>query len=127
MVHFRCIWLEITGVDSIEDLCLKSLEELWEFAEHVVLEFASTMALEVASQQPSAERDELQEKVIQLNQDLLEYLELDDAIKHGHVSRMEDLLPSLLYRFQDGGNKLYTIEIMKLLQKLHKEWPESEK
>ena len=125
--HFRCIWLEITGVDSIGDLRSKSPEELQEFAKRVVSEFASTTALEVASQNPFPERDELREKVTQLNRDLLEYLELDDAIKQGHVSRMEDLLPSLLYCFQGGGNKLYTVEIMELLQKLHKEWPESVK
>jgi len=35
---------------------------------------------------------------------------------------MEDLLPSLLYRFQGGNNKLYVIEVTELLQKLHKEW-----
>ena len=56
------------------------------------------------------------------DQDLLEYLKLDDVIKQGHVSRMEDLLPSLLYHFQGGSNKLYVIEIMELLQKLDKEW-----
>ena len=35
---------------------------------------------------------------------------------------MEDLLPSLLYRFQGGNNKLYVVEVTELLQKLHKEW-----
>ena len=120
--HLLCTWLEITGSSSVEDLRSKSPEELRCFAEHIILEFASTAALQAGSRQPPTERDELREQVIQLNRDLLEYLELDDAIKQGHVDRMEDLLPSLLYRFQGGSNKLYVIEIMELLQKLHKEW-----
>lgn len=125
--HFLSIWLEITGANSIEDLCSKSPEELHHFAERIVLEFASTAALEEESRRSPTERDELQEQIIQLNRDLLEYLELDDVIKQGHVSRMEDLLPSLLYRFQGGNNKLYAIEIMELLQKLHKEWTDNVK
>jgi hypothetical protein len=120
--HFLCTWLEITGADSIEDLHSKSPEELKQFAERIVLEFASTAALEEESRCTPSKRDGLKEQVIQLNRDLLEYLELDDAIKQGHVSRMEDLLPSLLYRFQGGNNKLYAIEVTELLQKLHKEW-----
>jgi hypothetical protein len=123
--NFRCTWLEITGASSIEDLRSKSPEELQQFAERVITEFASTAALVKGSRQPPIERDELQEQAIQFNRDLLEYLELDDAIKQGHVSRMEDLLPSLLYRFQGGSNKLYAIEIMELLQRLNKEWTES--
>jgi hypothetical protein len=125
--HFLCIWLEITGAGSVEDLRSKSPEELRRFAERIVSEFASTAALEERSRQPSPKRDELQEQVIQLNRDLLEYLELDDAIKQGHVSRMEDLLPGLLYRFQGGNNKLYVIEVTELLQKLQKEWLDSVK
>ena len=125
--HFLCIWLEITGTSSIEDLRSKSPEELRQFAERIVSEFASTAALEEGSRQPATKRDELQEQVIQLNRDLLEYLELDDVIKQGHVSRMEDMLPSLLYRFQGGSNKLYAIEVMELLQRLNNEWIESVK
>jgi hypothetical protein len=125
--HFLCIWLEITGASSIKDLRSKSPEELHELATLVISQFASTTALRAKVRRPPAERDELQEQVIQLNRDLLEYLELDDAIKQGHVSRMEDLLPSLLYRFQGGSNKLYAVEVTELLQKLHKEWTEDVK
>lgn len=99
-----------------------SPDDLKQFAERIVLEFASTAALEGLSQRPPPERDELREQLFQFNRDLLEYLELDDAIKQGHISRMEDLLPSLLYRFQGGNNKLYALEVTELLQKLHKEW-----
>ena len=125
--HFLCAWLEITDASSIGDLRSKSPEDLNQFAEHVVQGFASTNALVRESRRPSSERDELRVQVIQLNRDLLEYLELDDAIKQGHVSRMEDLLPSLLYRFQGGNNKLYVVEVTELFQKLHKEWTDDVK
>ena len=125
--NFLCIWLEITGASSVKDLRSKSPEELHELARIIVSRFASTAALRAKARKPPTEKDELQEQVILLNRDLLEYLELDDAIKHGHVSRMEDLLPSLLYRFQGGSNKLYAVEVMELLQKLHKEWTEDVK
>ena len=121
--HFLCAWLKTTGASSIKDLRSKSPEELKQFAERIVLELASTAALEGECRRPLPERDELREQVIQFNRDVLAYLELDDAIKQGHVSRMEDLLPRLLYRFQGGNNKLYVIEVTELLQKLHKEWP----
>jgi hypothetical protein len=125
--HLLCIWLEITGTSSLGNLRSKSPDDLKQFAERIVLEFASRAALEESSRQPSPKRDRLREQVIQFNRDLLEYLELDDAIKQGHVSRMEDLLPSLLYRFQGGNNKLYTIEVTELFQKLHKEWTDDVK
>ena len=120
--HFRCAWLEISGANSIEELRLKSPEELSQLAKRIVMELASTAALEEETRKEPSEQDELREQVIQLNRDLLEYLELDDAIKQGHTSRMEDMLPSLLYRFQGGNNRLYAIEVTELLQKLHKEW-----
>ena len=81
---------------------------------HVVQGFASMNALVRESRWPSSERDKLRVQVIQLNLDLLEYLELDDAIKQEHVSRMENLLPSLLYCFQGGNNKLYVVEVTEL-------------
>ena len=58
------------------------------------------------------------------NMDVLPYLELRAAIKHGDVGRMEDLLPILLFRFAGGGNPKYTIKILELLQGLHQEWPD---
>jgi hypothetical protein len=120
--HFLCAWLETTGAGSIKDLRSKSPEELKQFSERIILEFATTAALEEEAHRPPCERDQLREQVIQLNRDLLEYIELKDAIKQGHTCRMEDLLPGLLYRFQGGNNKLYVVEVTELLQKLHKEW-----
>ena len=36
---------------------------------------------------------------------------------------MEDLLPTLLFRFMGGGNHKYATEILELLYKLDREWP----
>jgi hypothetical protein len=35
---------------------------------------------------------------------------------------MQDLLPTLLFRFAGGGNSKYTIEVLELLQGLNREW-----
>ena len=109
--HFLCAWLETTGASSIDDLRSKSPEELKQFSECIILEFASTAALEEEARRPPSKRNQLRAQVIQLNRDLLEYIELDDTIKQGHTSRMEGLLPGLLYRFQGGNNKLYVVEV----------------
>ncbi|KAJ7863951.1 hypothetical protein B0H14DRAFT_2574605 [Mycena olivaceomarginata] len=37
---------------------------------------------------------------------------------------IEDLLPTILFRFAGGGNPKYTIEILELFQGLKREWPE---
>lgn len=55
--------------------------------------------------------------------ELLDYLELNDAMKCGDVGRMEDQLLRLLFRFLGGGNSNYSLEILELLQSLLREWP----
>jgi hypothetical protein len=52
--------------------------------------------------------------------DLLDYLDLDDAMKVGDIGRIQD---HLLFRFVGGGNKNYAMEILELLQGIHCEWP----
>jgi hypothetical protein len=59
-----------------------------------------------------------------LNKDLLDYLILDDAIKTGDVATMEDMLPRILFRFVGGQNSNYVVEVLELLQGLHREWPD---
>ncbi|KAF8886746.1 hypothetical protein BD779DRAFT_1471007 [Infundibulicybe gibba] len=73
---------------------------------------------------PTDERDEVLQQWTMWNCDVLPYLELRDAIKIGDVGRMEDLLPTLLFRFAGGGNSKYAIEILELLQGLYREWPD---
>ena len=53
--------------------------------------------------------------------DLLPYFDLREAMQIGDVGRMEDLLPTLLFRFLGGGNHKYAVEILELEQGLHHE------
>jgi hypothetical protein len=48
---------------------------------------------------------------------------LDRAVSFGDIGLLEDLLPRLLFRFIGGGSSNYLIEILELLQGLHREWP----
>ena len=57
------------------------------------------------------------------NHDILQYIVLDQAIKHGDVGLMEDMLPQLLFWFMGGRNSNYATEVLELLQGLHREWP----
>jgi len=57
--HFICTWLEVTCTSSVDELHSKSPEELKRFAERIVLDFASTVALEELSRWPPSKRDGL--------------------------------------------------------------------
>lgn len=62
--------------------------------------------------------------MIMLSADLLLYFDLREAMRIGDVGRMEDLLPTLLFRFIGSGNHKYAVKILELLHKLRREWPE---
>lgn len=122
--HFRTGWLELTKVNKLEELKKKSPEELQSYAAQILDRFASMSALVNLRQRLESEkRDLVQENTIMWNTDILPYLELTAAMKQGDVGRMEDLLPTILFRFAGGGNFKYTVEILEMLQGLHGEWP----
>lgn len=122
--HFRTCWLELTGVSKLDELKQRSPEELHAFAVNILDRYGSMAALvRLREQLPSDKRDLVQENSIMWNADILPYLELTAAIKHGDIGRMEDLLPTILFRFAGGGNFKYTVEMLELLQCLHHEWP----
>ena len=123
--HFRACWLELTRVKKLEELKKKSPEELQSFAVEILDRFASMSALVGLRQRfpASDKRDLVQENSVMWNTDILPYLELTAAMKRGDVGRMEDLLPTILFRFAGGGNFKYTVEILEMLQGLHGEWP----
>lgn len=73
--------------------------------------------------QPEDERDEIFRQAILWNHDALHYVDLNEAIRNGDIGIMEQTLPYLLFRFAGGKNSKYTIEILELLQCLHREWP----
>jgi hypothetical protein len=120
--RFRDLWCCVGGVEKLEDLRSRQPQELHDLASEIVRQFASTEALQdLATQEENV--DELLYQSVQMARDLLVYLELDAAIKIGDVGRIQDILPRLLFRFVGGKNKNYAIEILELLQALHRERP----
>ncbi|PPR00408.1 hypothetical protein CVT26_009693 [Gymnopilus dilepis] len=122
--HFRVDYLEFGHVEKIEDLRQKSPEELHALAEAIVEKRASSNALEYLHAKREEQRDQQLQQVIMWNRDILQYIVLDQAIRHGDVGLVEASLPHLLFRFVGGSNPKYANEVLELLQGLHKEWPE---
>lgn len=125
--RFRDLWKQVAGVKELSELRSWEPERLVEMAEKIYEEFASTSALVELRSEKEDTQDQLLEQMVQFNRDLLEYLELDIAIKAGDVGRMEDMLPRLLLRFVGGRNNKYAVEVLELLQGLHREWSEDVK
>jgi hypothetical protein len=83
--------------------------------------YASMAALQRMAANKSR-KDELLYQSTQMVRDLLDYANFDAAIKMGDVGYLQDVLPHLLFWFIGGKNKNYAIEILELLQGLHREW-----
>ena len=58
------------------------------------------------------------------NRDVLQYLVLNGTVKEGDVGLMELLLLHMFIQFNGTGKGKYAIEVLELLQGLHKEWPD---
>lgn len=121
--HIREDWLMVSGEKNLADLRRRSPEQLRDMAQQIVREHASSQALDDIDNQPNKNRDQQKRLVIQRNRDLLQYIVLDQAIHHGDVGLMEDMLPHLFFRFIGGGNSKYAIETLELMQGLNREWP----
>ncbi|KAI0686262.1 hypothetical protein BC835DRAFT_1288480 [Cytidiella melzeri] len=122
--RFRNIWLIVCQKDEIISLRTLLPTQLKAFATRIVDEYASTSALVRHKMLPRQEQDNMLMHSILLCRDLLDYVDLDDAMKTGDVGRLEDLLPRLLFCFSGGPNSNYTIELLELLQALCHEWTE---
>lgn len=61
------------------------------------------------------------------NRDTLHYIVLHNAMHTGDIGLMEDLLLHLFFCFCGDSNHKYMVEILKLEQGLHCEWPEEVK
>ena len=120
--RFRDLWSIIGKVNKLADLRSHTLEQLHALAIEIVNDHASTAALQRMAANKSR-KDELLYQSMQMARDLLDYVNFDMAIKIGDVGYLQDLLPCLLFRFISGKNKNYAIEILELLQGLHREWP----
>ena len=109
-------------MESLRDLRKCSPLELRSLALQIITDYASSEGLfKLTAQQERC--DDLLYQSIQMARDLLDYMLLDQAISSGDIRLLEDLVPRLLFRYIGGGSSNYTIEILELLQGLHREWP----
>ncbi|KAJ7722007.1 hypothetical protein B0H16DRAFT_1790019 [Mycena metata] len=121
--HFRASWLDMGKVENLAELKSRSPAQLRELASTLIREHASREAVNKIEGMSPRDRDDVYRQWTMFNMDVLPYLQLRQAIKTGDVGRIEDLIPTLLFRFAGGGNPKYTIEMLELLQGLHREWP----
>jgi hypothetical protein len=121
--HLHVEWLNVSGANNLAELRDRTPEELKALAETIVQHHASSEALDHMDSKPEHLHDAAKRQTIMWNRDVLQYIVFDQAIKRGDVGIMEDMLPVLLFRFVGGGNSNYSIEILELLQGLHREWP----
>ncbi|KAJ7168074.1 hypothetical protein C8R43DRAFT_1121280 [Mycena crocata] len=101
-----------------------SAAELRELAAKLIRKYASRAAVNDLDNMDSNVRDNVFRQWTMFNTDVLPYLQLRQAIKSGDFGRMEDLIPTLLFRFAGGGNSKYAVEMLELIQGLRREWPE---
>ncbi|KAJ7715201.1 hypothetical protein B0H16DRAFT_1435173 [Mycena metata] len=120
--HFRACWLVTANVESLADLKTQTPTQLRDMSRKIIREHASREALVHLDRLPEAQRDHTKRQWTMWNADVLPYLQLRNAIKVGDIGRMQDLLPTLLFRFAGGGNPKYAGEILELLQGLNREW-----
>lgn len=97
--NFRALWCEVAGVDSVDRLLEKSPQELQDLLDIIYDKHVSREALVRMQAQPTAQRDQIKEQMTMFSADILVYFDLREAIEIGDVGRMEDLLPTLLFRF----------------------------
>jgi hypothetical protein len=141
--HFRDLFSIVGKVNDLKDLRSRTPQELYDIAVAIVTDYASSAAMmKIAPEKFVKDKkknsklgkaapnstvytgDDLLYQTTQFLRDILTYIDLDESISAGDVGRMQDLLPRLLFRFAGGRNKNYTIEILELLQGLHREWPD---
>ncbi|KAF9787416.1 hypothetical protein BJ322DRAFT_1107483 [Thelephora terrestris] len=123
--RFRDLWKQVAGVEELNELRDWEPDRLVVTAKKIYGGFASTSAVVELRSEEEDSQDQLLKQMAQFNRDLLEYLELDTAIKMGDVGRIEDMLPRLLLRFVGGRNNKYAIEVLELLQGLNREWSDN--
>ncbi|EKM56458.1 uncharacterized protein PHACADRAFT_118176 [Phanerochaete carnosa HHB-10118-sp] len=122
--HFQDAWCTIANIDSLDELHSCTPQELSKLASKLWEKLASTHALNKLREKTDKAANDYFQQAVMFNRDILDYLELDDAIKTGDVGRVRNLLPRLLFRFLGGGHTDYVIEILELIQALECKWPE---
>ncbi|EJF59389.1 hypothetical protein DICSQDRAFT_65108 [Dichomitus squalens LYAD-421 SS1] len=122
--HFLSLWMAIAEVDDLAALTDKPPETLISLTNEIFRAHASWEAIHNLDTLTNRKRDEVKRQTVMFATDLLPCFDLREAMQIGDVGRMEDLLPTLLFRFAGGSNPKYTIEILELIQKLRCEWPQ---
>ncbi|KAJ6448999.1 hypothetical protein C8R45DRAFT_849982 [Mycena sanguinolenta] len=119
--QIRELWLQVSSAKTLAELRAQSPDKLKKLAEKIVAEHASSGALVTMRNKPRT--DEIKEQSVMFLRDVLPYIMFRAAIKHGDVGLIEDMIPQLLFRFIGGKNSKYAIEMLELLQGLHRDWP----
>lgn len=119
--QIRELWLEVARAKDLAELRQKTPQELYQLAQKIVADHASSGALVRMKLKPRP--DELKSQSVMFLRDVIPFVLLRSAVKHGDVGFMEDMIPFMLYRFIGGKNSNYTGEMLELLQGLHREWP----
>ncbi|KAJ3552472.1 hypothetical protein NM688_g4131 [Phlebia brevispora] len=122
--HFRDLWCVVAGIDSLEKLRDYSPEQLLNFANIILDKYASTNALDEHRMHPRDRQDDIIIEAIMFNRDILDFINLDDAIRVGDVGRIRDMLPRLIFRYIGGNHTNYSTELLELIQGLEREWPD---
>lgn len=122
--HLREDWLIESGAKTLSELRACTPEELRDLASRIVQNLGSSRAMQEMDQLPPEKQDRQRRQLTQWNRDILQYIVLNWAIRHGDVGIMEDMLPHLLYRFVGGKNSNYTVEVLELMQGLKHDWPD---
>jgi hypothetical protein len=120
--HIREEWLLQAKVESLDQLRLFTPEQLVKLADTIVEKWASTHAIEEMDRLPERQKDEVLIQTMMCTRDFLQFIVLNEAIKRGDVGLMEDFLPHMLFRFIGGSNSNYAIEVLEVLQGIHREW-----
>ncbi|KAI0368261.1 hypothetical protein BV20DRAFT_1054231 [Pilatotrama ljubarskyi] len=121
--RLRDCWRKVAGVEALSDLRKLPPEHLQALAERLVHELTSNDAVEGLENAMDGQKDDVLRQSVMWNRDVLYYILLHRSMQIGDVGMMEDLLPHLFFRFAGGGNHKYAVEILELLQGLHREWP----
>lgn len=117
--QIREVWCEVAKVKDLAELRKKSPDELYKFAEQILANHASSAALVRMKLKPLP--DEVKSQSIMFLRDVIPFILLRSAVKHGDVGFMEDMIPYMLFRFVGGKNHNYSLEMLELLQSFHRE------
>ncbi|KAJ6623866.1 hypothetical protein B0H10DRAFT_1785535, partial [Mycena sp. CBHHK59/15] len=93
--QIREVWLEVGKVKNLKELRSKTPKELYDLAKKIRTEHASSAALTRMKAKPWP--DEIKTQSIMFLRDVLPYVLLRSAVKHGDVGFMEDMIPFISF------------------------------